>query len=228
MRKVHTMNTIYAEGTYNVRGIGSPEHPWLVRSASLDGLTARGEMTLKARGVSLAIDLREPSERGPKTHTIPVREVGLYQGELPGEGTLEGVYRDLIVNRGARITEAIVSVLEHPGVTVVQCTAGKDRTGLVVAILRSLLGDARDEIVADYALSSAEVRTERAAAVARMITTLDLEGKSRAETEQLHLESPAWAIEDALDLVDELGGPAAYLLRHGARVDQLPLVSGAA
>lgn len=217
------MNEIIAEGTFNVRSIGAPNRPWLVRSASLDGLTPSGEATLRALGVDLVVDLREPEERAPHSHTFATAEIGLYRGALPGEGTLEGVYRDLIVDRAPFITEAVMRVLTHPGVALVQCTAGKDRTGIVVALIRTLLGDARDDIVADYALSSEAVRVERAAPVARMITKLDLEGQRRADTERLHLESPAEAIEETLDLVEQFGGVATYLLRHGASVDDLPL-----
>src|SRR5438874_453262 len=37
---------------------------------------------------------------------------------------------------------------------VVHCTAGKDRTGVLVALLLDLLGVAREQIVADYAATT--------------------------------------------------------------------------
>ena len=215
------MHEIFAAGTFNTRGIGSASAPWLVRSAAIDRLTPEGESTLRELGVDLVIDLREQAEQGRVMHTLPVVHIPLYRDAPPTEGTLEEVYRDLIVNRGQWIAAAVVEIANHPGVTLVQCTAGKDRAGLVVALARLAAGDLADEVIGDYTLSSQPVRAERAPIVARMITELDLEGERREATERLHLESPAEALEDALDLVDEFGGPVTYLIRHGASVDEV-------
>jgi Tyrosine phosphatase family len=44
----------------------------------------------------------------------------------------------------------------HP--IIVHCVKGKDRTGLVAALVQSVLGDARETIVADYAASDRLLR----------------------------------------------------------------------
>ncbi|SDQ23667.1 tyrosine-protein phosphatase [Leucobacter chromiiresistens] len=210
------MHVITLEGSYNARGIGSGRRPWLVRSAGLDALTAGGERTLRDVGVDLVIDLREGAEHAGRSHAIPVRSVPLYGETPPASGSLETVYAGLVRERGARLAAAVIAIAEHPGTAVVHCTAGKDRTGLVVAIARLAAGDARADVVADYAASGAAVRPARQAIAAAQLSGLGLTAEARAASERLHLDSPAEALEAALDIVDELGGVAHYLRTHGA------------
>ncbi|PRI12594.1 tyrosine-protein phosphatase [Leucobacter massiliensis] len=215
------MQLIRLDGSYNARGIGAPERPWLVRSAALDGLTASGERTLRGLGVDLVIDLREPQEHGARAHGLAVRELPLYGEAPPRAGTLEDVYARLIRDRGERLAAAVAAIAEHPGTVAVHCTAGKDRTGLVVALARLAAGEARAEILADYAASGVAVRAARSALVADQIAPLRLSREARREAERLHLDSPAAALGLALEQLDALGGAERYLLRHGATPAQL-------
>ncbi|MEJ6489091.1 tyrosine-protein phosphatase [Leucobacter sp. USCH14] len=215
------MHVISLEGSYNARGIGHHRRPWLVRSAGLDALTPGGERALRDAGVDLIIDLRETSEHAERGHEIPVRSVPLYGETPPSAGTLEEVYAGLVRERGARLTAAVIAIAEHPGTVVVHCTAGKDRTGLVVALARLAAGDARTEVVADYAMSGSTVRPAREAIAAAQLSGLVLSASARAASERLHLDSPAEALESALDIVDELGGVEHYLRSHGATSDHL-------
>ncbi|PIJ23733.1 hypothetical protein BMH30_11645, partial [Leucobacter sp. OLES1] len=95
------------------------------------------------------------------------------------------------------------------------------RTGLVVALARLAAGEPRSEVTADYALSGASVRPARAGIAAAQLDALDLTPAVRAEAERLHLDSPAEALEYALELVDRLGGVDAYLIDRGATPAQL-------
>ncbi|WP_025134498.1 tyrosine-protein phosphatase [Leucobacter sp. PH1c] len=215
------MHVIPLEGSYNARSVGAEASPWLVRTASLDGLSAGGERALRALGVDLVIDLREPEEHGPRTHGLPIRSAPLYGEAPPAAGSLEGVYAGLVRDRGARIAAAVGAIAEHPGVVAVHCTAGKDRTGLVVALARLVAGDTRETVVADYAQSGRTVRPARASIATAQLDALALSGAARAAAERLHLDSPAEALEGALDLIDAEGGPEAYLRAHGASDAQL-------
>ena len=67
---------------------------------------------------------------------------------------LDAQYLEMLDNSGHQIRAAL-EVLAAPGTmpAVFHCTAGKDRTGLLSAILLSLLGVDEETVVADYALS---------------------------------------------------------------------------
>jgi protein-tyrosine phosphatase len=71
----------------------------------------------------------------------------------PGVG-LDELYL-LILNRSAeRIVDTLRLLADAPRPMIFHCSAGKDRTGLVAAILLGVLGVGDDDIVRDYALSS--------------------------------------------------------------------------
>lgn len=205
------------DGSYNARAIGAKHAPWLVRAAALDELTADGERALRDRGVDLVIDLREPSERSKRRHSLTVQSLPLYGKRPPTSGTIESVYTGLVRDRGPQLAAAVIAIAEHPGTAVVHCTAGKDRTGLVVALARLAAGEPRCDVLDDYARSGSTVRPARRELVAQQLDALDLAATARADAERLHLDSPAEALLVALDIVDQLGGAHSYLLRHGAR-----------
>ncbi len=211
------MSELPIEGSYNARAIGAPGRPWLVRSAALDEITEHGEASLRKHGVDLVIDLREPTEQRPRSHRFQIRSIPLYREQPPASGTLEGVYRRLLAERGEELARAVIAIASHPGLAVVHCTAGKDRTGLVVALARLAAGDDREEVVSDYASSGATVRPARLAVASEQLRSLSLNDEDRAAAERLHLDSPAEAIEAAIAFIEQQGGAASYLLSHGAR-----------
>ena len=61
----------------------------------------------------------------------------------------------LLAHSAGRVTAALAAiaseVAEHP--TVFHCTAGKDRTGIVAALVLALLGVSEEDIVTDYVLT---------------------------------------------------------------------------
>lgn len=223
------MHTIQLDGTYNARAAGSSSSPWLVRSAAPDALTDGGQAALAALDVRLVVDLRETIERpldarGPGR---PVRSVPLYgtPSGPPAIGSLEAVYASLITTRGQAIAEAVGAIADAlddaEGAVLVHCTAGKDRTGLVVALVLLAVGQPADEVVADYAASGVSVSLHRAEVVDGVLDELGLDDDARAEALRLHLDSPAEVMRGAIDRIDALGGARAYLLGHGVTAEQL-------
>lgn len=212
------MRTIAVDGLFNVRAIGVPV-PWLVRAGSTDGLTGVGERALRDLGVSVIVDLREPGEAGGARHGIPTLSVPVYGASPPRAGRIEDIYASLLRERGSALTRAVAHVADADGAALVHCTAGKDRTGLVVALARRVAGDADSDIVADYARSGPEVRPVREAAARGMAEAAD--AGARRQILRLHLDSPPEAIASALAIVDELGGAEAYLRAHGLGTDRI-------
>ena len=102
-------------------------------------------------------------------------------------------------------------IADSPGATIVHCAAGKDRTGVVVAMALDEVGVERDEIVADYA-RSAEVIED---IFDRLRSSRTYAGDMR-DADAGRQAPRAATIEKLLDLLDEqFGGTAAWLRAHG-------------
>lgn len=211
------MRQIDIAGMFNTRSHGDPA--WLVRSGSPEGLSPAGAEALREIGVSVVVDLREPDEAGEAVHGLPVRRVAVYGRPAPETGRLEDVYDGLLRERGAALAEAVGAIADASGAALVHCTAGKDRTGLVVALALAASGVGADEIEADYSRSGAHVRPVREG-VARGLAERAAPAE-RAEILRLHLDSPVAAIAHALDTIDEHGGAEAYLRGHGLTAERL-------
>ncbi|PPG01205.1 protein-tyrosine-phosphatase [Pseudoclavibacter sp. RFBI5] len=212
------VRAIEIDGLFNARA-ASTTSPWIVRAGSPDALAADGEAALRALGVSLILDLRERAESGEREHGVPVRQVPLYGSEPPVAGRLEDIYETLLRGRGGALAEAVAVLANAERGVLVHCTAGKDRTGLVVALAQLVGGASEADVVADYVLSGVEVRSVRepyALAVAAAYPVAQ-----RDEILRLHLDSPPEALEHALTIIRELGGAEAYLRRHGLTDEQV-------
>lgn len=155
----------------------------VVRSDSLCSLTPTGRQALEAYGIRTIIDIRSAYElerrphpyaanvdggAAPRYENVPARvqppKEKWLAARLIGTASRERANRlDLELNRlgYARIVSAIANA--SPGGIVVHCEAGKDRTGLVVALLLSLVGVADDVIAGDYGLSPVMTLSSEAA-----------------------------------------------------------------
>lgn len=99
---------------------------------------------------------------------------------------------------------------------LVHCTAGKDRTGVAVALLLDAAGVDRDAVIADYAVSERNLAGPWAD---RMLAGIEQMGAPLTpEIRELVTGTPPSAIAQALSWLDERGGAAAYL-RSGGLTD---------
>src|SRR5215210_3340530 len=113
-------------------------------------------------------------------------------------------------------SEAVVDALRAladagPGASVVNCAAGKDRTGVVVALTLAVAGVPAEEIVADYAMTADVIEP----LVAKLAASPTYAGDM--ETRDVASHTPrAETMRRVLELFDErFGGPAAWLEGHG-------------
>jgi protein tyrosine phosphatase (PTP) superfamily phosphohydrolase (DUF442 family) len=219
------MSGITIEGTYNARWATlTPEAtPWLARAASLDAVGADGAAQLADLGIALVLDLREDGERVPTQHGVATAHVPLYRlpDGPPQAGGLEEIYDFLLVERAPQLTEAVAAIADSSGPVLVHCTAGKDRTGLVVALALLASGHDEEHVVADYALSADTVRAERRDIAEAALRPLGLDAAQYAAALRLHLDSPAEAMRHAIRTITVLGGAEAFLIRNGMRAAQL-------
>lgn len=224
------MSTITIEGTYNARWSDLAANR-LARAAALDGVGAAGTAQLADLGITRIVDLRETGERRTPAHPVPVVTVPLYNlpDGPPATGTLEAIYDFLLHERGTELTRAVAAIATAPGPVLVHCTAGKDRTGLVIALALLAAGRSDADVVADYALSTGVVRTARLRHVSGLLGALNLAPAAHDDALRLHLDSPAEAMEHALRTLAGLGGATDYLTRHGLTPAELrALRTGAA
>lgn len=219
------MTILSVPGTYNVRGIGGST-PWLLRAATLDAITEAGASVLARLKVALVLDLRDGGERGTVRHPIPVQHLPIFAAPDTAPypqsltGTLEEIYETLLYTRAVALTQAVAVIADAPGPVLVHCAAGKDRTGLVVALTLLAAGAPADDVVADYALSTREVRLFRKELADTALRDLPLTDQEYEAALSLHLDSPAAALRHVLAVLDRFGGAEAYLVRGGLSVDQ--------
>ena len=133
----------------------------LFRADGLHKLTASDRAQLIELGLSTVIDLRtldEAAQRGSfPVDDVPVRYVGLpltdvlpATEDLPdwGEAAYVATRCGAMVSEGGHVLTEAIDVLMH-------CSAGKDRTGVLSALLLAFLGVPDETIIEDYALSAA-------------------------------------------------------------------------
>lgn len=161
------------EGTYNVRDTGgyrthdgrSTRWRTLFRADSLHRLTPEAQTTLLDHGLGTIVDLRRTDElqAAPNVFAnstrVQYRHFSLLFDTLPvvqgDPQPLVETYRQLLDERQAQIRETL-STLAAPGglPAVVHCTAGKDRTGIIIALALGLARVSTETIVEDYALTA--------------------------------------------------------------------------
>jgi protein-tyrosine phosphatase len=73
----------------------------------------------------------------------------------PGASYLGDLYRSILTENALRLGDVLRAIVAADGTpSVVHCSAGKDRTGVVAAVLLSLLGVSEADVLDDYELSS--------------------------------------------------------------------------
>ena len=101
------------------------------------------------------------------------------------------------------------------GPVLVHCAAGKDRTGVVVALALTVAGVTREVIAADYAHTQSQI-----AAIVDHLARSDLYGFEVGQPDKIPPASAAvmMAVLEAIDT--DLGGVLAWLARHGWTDDE--------
>ena len=224
------------EGCLNARDLGGlptqdgGETRWqsVIRADYPGTLTAAGLEAMLDYGVRSLIDIRSPQEaaaeyyqwaepNGCRRLHLPIEKYYPHVGVLIRQATslvetyciMVDAYPDCV----AAILGAVASA-PHGGV-LVHCLSGKDRTGVIVALLLSVAGVPNDSIAADYALSQARLWREYE-------QHLQQDPPEEPETLWTRPIADPGAMYTFLDHMDSrYGGVQAYLARAGLNTDQL-------
>ena len=139
---------------------------------------------------------------------LPRQAAGSDESEPPAVRA----YLGYLHHRGEALVEALRALAETgTGASVVHCAAGKDRTGVVVALALAVAGVPHEEIVADYA-QTAEVID---AVVARLAASPTYAEDMTSRDVASHTPRAA-TMARLLEILDERsGGPIGWLEAHG-------------
>jgi protein tyrosine/serine phosphatase len=127
---------------------------------------------------------------------------------------VSGHYLNYLNGRADSIIAALRMIANSPGATIVHCAAGKDRTGVVVAIALSEIGVTREAIIADYSRSAERIE----AIFARLAVSQTYAGTvGTADSDMMDKHKPRdVTMERLFTAIDgELGGVHAWLRSRG-------------
>jgi protein-tyrosine phosphatase len=140
----------------------------VVRADNLNKLAPAGVATMVAYGVRTVIDLRDPREleKFPNPLTAaPPQGVVFVNVPLISDAEWEAIKDPARMAEGyvltarlshTNIANAIAALSEAtPGGVVIHCHAGKERTGIVAALLLSLAGVSDETVADDWTASDA-------------------------------------------------------------------------
>jgi hypothetical protein len=231
-------------GADNVRDLGGlptvdgrfTRHGRLIRSATVQELTETDMRSLvDGMGLRLVVDLRLPDEAGDHGRgsladrvgayaNLPFRTADMVRADvIPDVAGIDLLthYRGFLEASAAEIVTA-VGLLADPRnqPALFHCAAGKDRTGVLAAILLDAVGVEEDAIVADYVLTGRHM-DRVIARLSRLTWYREVMGRLPAGA---HLAEPETMRRFLRDLRTEHGGAARWLIARGlepATLDEL-------
>lgn len=131
--------------------------------------------------------------------------------------SLPDLYVSMLQHGASAFAETARTVAGSDGAVLVHCTAGKDRTGVAIALILDAVGVERAAIVEDYASSE---RNLAGPWTERMFGMLQAMGLPRTPAlDDLVAATPPVAILTALEWVDANHDGAAGYLRSGGLTD---------
>lgn len=240
------------EGNDNARDLGglptvdgrTTRRGVLVRSDTLQELTPADVTLLRGRyGLRTVVDLRTPLEAEKEGRGLLAVEPVAYHNlpfvpdevVVPGDPGHELIvterreqdrvehYLDYLRRAGGVVAPAL-RVLARPGAApaVFHCAAGKDRTGVLAALLLEIAGVRREAVVADYAATNE--RLHRVAARLRRLPTYAADTSRRSDED---LRSDPQTMRDFLARIDAgHGGAAGWARARGVSEEQLAALRG--
>jgi protein-tyrosine phosphatase len=231
------------EGAHNFRDLGGyPSHlggftRWgvLYRAGGLHLMTEGDLAEFDRLGIGTVIDLRRDDERELMPDPMPTVHICLMSRvienrPMPAHGTLvdhdhgvafmQSLYAGLLEHAAIEIGGLFRAVAAADGTpTVFHCTAGKDRTGTVAALLLLWLGVDREDVLDDFELTDRYVTREHHEALFQRM----LERGMGPEAAAGMLAAPRASMAAALDLLDATYGGIEAYLRGPAGVDDATL-----
>ncbi|MEM7129040.1 MAG: tyrosine-protein phosphatase [Chloroflexota bacterium] len=206
----------------------------LIRSDNLARLTPAGQDALVEYGVQTIIDLRFSEELkanpSPFTNLDPDNWQPIYQHislipehirtvSPPLKWKTEGErYSAALEHFPSQIASVIKVMAEaSEGSILFFCHAGKDRTGMIAALVLALLGVSHEDIIANYAESAIHLKPW----VERLRADIGDDPKQQAQLTKNMAADPETMSAMLTFLKDQYGGAESYLLQAGVSQNEL-------
>ncbi|KAF1303063.1 tyrosine-protein phosphatase [Candidatus Enterococcus willemsii] len=158
------------ENTYNTRELGGYQTSngmtaWktFLRSDDLKNLSENDLQFLVDYGVSTVIDLRgeKENQEGPHPkessfyyYNIPLASENAVNMELPlADFRFEDFYIQMLLDKQSGIRQIFTILAEASNAVLFHCAAGKDRTGVVAALILGSVGVSNADIIANYQIT---------------------------------------------------------------------------
>lgn len=185
------------------------------------------------------VDLRSSGESATAAHPLAIGATEVFAvpiltrasprelARTAADETLDTLYAELLADAGPAALTVAELIRRDEGSVLVHCSAGKDRTGVLVAILLAAVGVDHDAIIADYVATDAAAPSviER---LARTLSEPDRSVVLAVADARSHLfRAPASAISVVLEAVDEHpGGAAGWMHDAGLSAPHLAELRG--
>jgi protein-tyrosine phosphatase len=131
-----------------------------------------------------------------------------------------GHYLGYLEDRPDQVVAAVRTIARDQGTALVHCAAGKDRTGVVVALALTAAGVRPEAVIADYASTSDRVDAILARLRGSRTYARDLDGQPAAA----HLARPETMAAFLQQMDARYGGVVRWLADHGFGDDDLRLL----
>ena len=228
-------------GGLPVTGGGRTRFRRLLRSGTLQDLTADDVTYLvNILGVRTVVDLRQSDEAeregsaladisGLRYLSLPFSSPGSIGPDTVADATEMDIvahYLALLEGSAGNIVSAVRVFADEADLPAVfHCAAGKDRTGVLAAVMLDAVGVSSEAIIADYALTAQRIR-QISARLARLETYQQMLAVSRG------IKGAATADETSMaeflgELHGRYGGGAGYLTGRGVSRSQLAALRAA-
>jgi protein-tyrosine phosphatase len=195
----------------------------LFRADGLGDLSLTDFSILRELGIRTVVDLRSGHEVEQSRFDVEAHPVDFHHfpfiDQLPNAeqwdrrpGLLGAQYKEMLDDAAPQIIgalEVLAAPDAHPA--VFHCTAGKDRTGLLSALVLSLLGVPEETVVADYALSGEAMERLRAKLILKYPDGKDV----IADIDEVFSANPANMVELFAYLRERYGSVAEYAVTIG-------------
>lgn len=212
-------------GGLPVAGGGNVRPHLLFRGDAIDAVTDNGAQSLRDLRLHTIIDLREPVERTlPQPDLgadVDMRQMPILRGRFDYtrfEG-ISDLYAAVLDDAGEELA-AVINVLAQPDAlpALVHCTAGKDRTGLVIGLILAALEVPDAAVASNYAITEANFVGPARERALKRAADADLPAQRLA----VLVGSPPEAMLCALAHVrDSAGSVPDYLIGRGLSRDAL-------